>query len=443
MLNKELFTCAHQVCDWRFYSTYKKLVANQYKTCEELEKEQESQLQHMMDFVYRNVPYYHKVFNDLKLHSSDIKRIKDLEKLPILNKSTIRENWNDFIPVNLKSMSYYNRATGGSTGSPFKYRLTKYDRFLSGAILYRGWGYAGYELGDKMVFLAGSSLGVGTTPLLITRFHEIVRNIRKLSSFDMNYENLNKYSEVMNTFKPKILTGYASSIYFFANFLDENNIPITSPQAIITTAEKLYPNVKNKIETVFDCDVYDSYGLNDGGVTAFECSEHKYLHIDTERSIMEVVDENNTQIDEGKGSILATSLHNFAMPFIRYNTGDIGYIVNDVCDCGRNHKLLKEIIGRQQDILQTPEGKYIYGGFFTHIFWKLDGVKEFQILQKKLDTIIINIVVEENFDDNQLNLIRETIRTKSNAWNVEFKYVDKINPTAAGKYKYIINELKP
>ncbi|MCC4768723.1 phenylacetate--CoA ligase family protein [Methanosarcina sp. DH2] len=442
MLNKELFTCAHQVCDWRFYSTYQKLVVNQYKTYKELETEQETQLKHMMNFVYRNVPYYRKVFDNLKLHPSDIKKIEDLEKLPILNKSIIRENWNDFIPVNLKSMNFYDRATGGSTGSPFKYRLSKYDRFLSGVILYRGWGYAGYELGDKMVFLAGSSLGVGTTPKLVTKFHEIVRNIRKLSSFDMTYENLNKYAEIMNSFEPKILTGYASSIYFLANFLDENNISVTSPQGIITTAEKLFPNVKNKIETVFGCDVYDSYGLNDGGVTAFECSEHEYLHVDTERSIMEVVDENNSQIGEGKGTILATSLYNFAMPFIRYDTGDIGSIVDDVCSCGRNHKLLKEIIGRQQDILQTPEGKYIYGGFFTHIFWEINGIKEFQITQKKLDTLIINVVAEENFDENQLNLIREIIQTKSNAWNVEFKYVDKINQTAAGKYKYIINELK-
>jgi phenylacetate-CoA ligase len=442
MLNKELFKCAHQICDWGFYSTYKKLVSNQYKPYGELKREQETQLKHMMDFVYRNVPYYHKVFDNLNLHPSDIKKIEDLEKLPILNKNTIRENWNDFIPVNLKSMSFYNRATGGSTGSPFKYRLTKYDRFLSGAILYRGWGYAGYELGDKMVFLAGSSLGVGTTPKLVTRFHELMRNIRKLSSFDMSHENLIKYAEVMNTFKPKILTGYASSIYFFANFLDENNMSVHSPQGVITTAEKLYPNMRHKIESIFGCDVYDSYGLNDGGVTAFECSEHEYLHIDTERSIMEVVDENNSQITDGKGSILATSLYNYAMPFIRYDTGDIGDMVDDVCSCGRNHKLLKEIIGRQQDILQTPEGNYIHGEFFTHIFWEIDGIKEFQLIQNNLDSILIKLIPDSNFDEKQLEYITKTISKRSNGWNVKYKLVDKIDKTKSGKYKFVINELK-
>ena len=314
--------------------------------------------------------------------------------------------------------------------------------FYRGGILYRGWGYAGYELGDKMVFLAGSSLGVGTTSKLVTKFHETVRNVKKLSSFDMNHENLNKYAEIINSFEPKILTGYASSIYFFANFLDENNISVTSPQGIITTAEKLYPNMKTKIETVFGCDVYDSYGLNDGGVTAFECSEHGYLHIDTERSIMEVVDENNFQIDDGKGSILATSLHNYAMPFIRYDTGDIGHIVDDVCSCGRNPKLLKEIIGRQQDILQTPDGNFIHGEFFTHIFWETDGIKEFQIIQNSLDNIIIRLIPENNFDEKQLEYITKIISKRSNGWNIEFKFVDNIDRSKSGKYKFVINELK-
>lgn len=74
---------------------------------------------------------------------------------------------------------------GGSTETPFKYRLSKFDRFFSGALLYRGWGYGGYVLGYKMVFLAGASLDIGTKSYLAKRVHEVARNIKKLSSFDM------------------------------------------------------------------------------------------------------------------------------------------------------------------------------------------------------------------------------------------------------------------
>ena len=309
-------------------------------------------------------------------------------------------------------------------------------------MLYRGWGYAGYELGDKMVLMAGASLDVGINSFIVTKAHEISRNIRKLSSFDMSTEDMRQYAKVINSFKPKFIRGYASSINFFSSFIDQEKIEITAPRAIFTTAEKLMPHMRKNIENVFGREVYDTYGMNDGGVSAFECPEHNGLHIDTERSIMEVVDNNNLQLENGVGGILATSLHNYAMPFIRYDTGDIGHIINDTCGCGRGSRLLKEVIGRQQEMLQTPEGKFIHGEFFTHIFWEINGVREFQIIQNKLETITINMVVEKDFDEKQLDTIREIIKRKSSGWEVEFRYVDKIERTKyAGKYKFVVSEL--
>ena len=123
------------------------------KSFEELKDLQEKQLRKMVEFAFKNVPYYHDLFKRLNLTPDDLRTIEDLTKLPILNKRMIIDNWNDFKPINLNKMRYYNRTTGGSTGTPFRYRLSKYDRFLAGALLYRGWGYNGYELGDRMIFL--------------------------------------------------------------------------------------------------------------------------------------------------------------------------------------------------------------------------------------------------------------------------------------------------
>jgi phenylacetate-CoA ligase len=419
------------------------LVQNQWKSYEELKEEQEKQLRVMINFAYKNVPYYHKLFDDLELNPDDIKSVEDLEKLPILTKEIIKQNWGDFKPINLNKMKYYNDATGGSTGIPFKYRLYKFDRFLGGAMLYKGWGYGRYELGDKMVFLAGASLDVGTKSYLAKRAHEVARNIKKLSAFDMGEEEMKQYVNIINSFKPKLLRGYASSIYFFSKWIEENNIAIHQPSAVFTTAEKLYLNMREKIGDVFNCDVYDAYGLNDGGLGAYECSEHSGLHIDTERSIMEVVDKDGNQLENGEGEILATSLYNYAMPFIRYDTGDLGHIIEDVCGCGRWYKLLKELVGRSVDVLITPEGKNVHGWFFLYIFWEYcKGVKEYQVVQEKLNEIVIKIVPEEDFDEKQLDKIREIVRTRSEGWNIEFMFVDEIERTGAGKYKFIINELE-
>lgn len=441
MFNKSLFIFAHQLGDLRFYSTYRKAVENQWKTYDELKQDQEKNLRNMIRFAYKNVPFYHKLFNNLKLGPEDIKKLEDLEKLPIINKGIIKQNWDDFKPLNLRKLSYYEKSTGGSTGTPLVFRVSNHDRFLAGALLYRGWGYAGYELGDKMVFLAGSALDVGKKSFIITKAHEITRNLRKLSSFDMGIQEMENYTQIINSFNPRFLRGYASSIDFFAKYVNESNKQ-TEFDAVFTTAEKLYPHMRKNIENAFSCDVFDGYGLYDGGAGAYECKEHSGLHMDTERSVMEIVDENGHQVENGVGRIIATSLHNFAMPFIRYDTGDLGNLVEDICGCGRESKLLKEVMGRQQEMLQTPEGKFVHGAFFnSYMFGKINGVVEFQVIQKSLENIVIKIVADENFDEKQLDIIRSIIKNKSEKWGIEFKFVDQIERTKAGKYKFIINEV--
>lgn len=442
MFHKVLFILAHQCGDTSFYPTYKRLIRNQWKPYAELKREQEKQLRHTIEYSYENVPYYHNLFKSLGLSPHDVRTIEDLERLPILTKDIIKKHWEELKPKNLSSMKYYNRATGGSTGTPLQYRLSKRDRFLSGALLYRGWGYGGFELGDKMAFLGGSSLGIGAKFDLTKKVHEIARNIRKLSSFDMGDPELREYARILNSFRPHFTMGYASSIYFFTRWLEENKVSVPSQKGVFTTAEKLFPHMRKTIGDIFSCDVYDTYGLNDGGISAYECPEHAGLHVDTERSIMEVVDNDGLAVEQGEGQILATSLHNYAMPFIRYTTGDYGHIIDDVCGCGRGYPLLKEIVGRTTDVLFTPEGKNIHGWFFLYIFWdNSKGIKEYQVVQETIEKIVVKIVPEIDFDEKQLDRIRVVIATRSPGWEIEFKFVDAIERTGAGKYKFIINKL--
>ncbi|KUG14585.1 capsular polysaccharide biosynthesis protein [hydrocarbon metagenome] len=451
MLHKGLFILAHECGDLSFYSTYKRLVKNQWKPYAELRREQDKQLRQMISFCYGNIPYYHDLFKNLGLSPKNIQNIEDLEKLPILTKDIIKEHWEEFKPVNLSSMKYYNQATGGSTGTPLQYRLSKHDRFLSGSLLYRGWGYGGYKLGDSMVFLAGSSLDVGSKSNLIKTVHEITRNLKKLSSFDMGDTEMRQYADVLYTYKPKFIRGYASSIYFYAQWLEENDISVPSPNAVFTTAEKLFPYMRETIGRVFSCDVFDGYGLNDGGVSAYECSDHTGLHIDTERSVMEVVATDGSQVNVGQGEILSTSLHNHAMPFIRYNTGDIGTLLDSQCTCMRESMLLKDIVGREKEFLITPQGQHVHGAaLFNLIFHTLENtdfpdvvnkIKEFQVIQKETDKLTIVFACAEILPDKSLDFIRDAIQKRFPGWTIEFKFVDAIIRTDAGKYRFIINEI--
>lgn len=448
MFSRQLFILAHQLGDRSFYSTYKRLIKEQWKPLTELRAEQDKQLRHMIQYCNDNVPFYHTLFKNLGIRPDTIKTVDNLQRLPILTKETIKKNWEEFKPVHLSSLKYQDMTTGGSTGTPLRYRLSSFDRFFSGALLYRGWGYCGYNLGDKMAILGGSSLDVGSKTKIINFAHETARNIKKLSSIDLGEKEMKHYAEVLNSFQPKFIRGYASSIYFYAQWLEKNNVAIPSPDAIFTTADKLYPHMREAINRVFGCEIFDGYGLNDGGISAYECAEHFGMHIDTERSVMEVVDNEGLQIRNGEGRILATSLYNYAMPFIRYDTEDLGFITDCQCSCGRQNPLIKNIIGREKEFLITPNGQHVYGAdliFLIFIESKMpdigNKIKEFQIIQSDPRIIKILLVCDDVLPNNALNNMRIALQKRYTGWDIEFYFVDEINRTAGGKYKFIINEL--
>jgi phenylacetate-CoA ligase len=426
----------------RFYSLYKKYCNNQWLDYKELKEKQENQLKKIIEYAYNNVPYYKKLFDSNYISQRSIKTTDDLTKLPILSKSEIKSNWEMLKPVRLNSIHYYKGSTGGTTGTPFEYRLDRYNRLLGLVLIYRGWSKAGYQLGDKTVFIGGASIDIGKSNFLHTKIHEIGRHVKKLSSFDMTPKEMLRFTKIINSFKPKFIRGYASSIYFFSQWIRKNNIPIHHPKGVITTSDKLYDKMRSGIQNTFQCDVYDNYGLSDGALGAFECSQHRGLHIDTERSVLEVVDDKGEKLNNGVGRVIATSLYNYSMPFIRYDTGDVAEITEDDCTCGRGHRLLKDIVGRTVDIFKTPEGKYVHGWFFLYIFWDYGkGIKEYQVSQVSERNIVIKIVPEKNFDYSIVSIIEKIIKDKSKKWNVEFEYVDEIRRTASGKFKFIINEL--
>lgn len=442
MIRKSIFKLAHFVAAPDYWKVYRRVMENQWRPYDELKAEQDEQLRKMILYAYENVPYYNKLFKNLGVIPSDIQKSEDLQILPILTKDIIKENWSELIPKNLDKMKYDNRATGGSTGTPLKYRVSKEQRIMAGCLLYRGWSYGGFEPGDKMVFLAGSSLGANAKSKIGKLIHETARNLKKLSSFDMSENEMMEYVEIINNFKPKFIRGYASSIYFFSEWLINKNIKIHRPKSIFTTSEKLHDFMRPVISKAFNCDIFDGYGLFDGGVSANECDKHSGLHIDTEGAVLEIVDDYNQQIFNGEGNVLATNLYNYAMPFIRYNTGDIATITTDRCTCNRNSLLLRDIVGRSVDYLITPEGKHVHGWFFLYIFWEyLQGIKHYQVIQNSIDVINIKIVKEDNFSDEILEKIRKAIAVRSLGWKVEFEFVDEIKRTSAGKFKFIINNL--
>lgn len=444
MPHKSLFIFGYTFKNKGFLKYYNFAKKNEFESYENLNTYQKEKLQRLIQFSYNNVPYYSKAFKKSNLKPEDIQSIGDLQKLPILTKEITRNHQKDLIPLNLKEQKYINGSTGGSTGEPLQYRLSKEDEICGLAIMYANWGYAGYELGDKVAVIAGSSLMPSTKSNLINNIKAFMINHKNYSSFDLSDKYMDEIVIGLNKFRPKYLRGYASSIYLFAKHIKDKDLDIEFYlNSVFTTAEVLFKHQRELIENVFNCKVFDQYGLNDGGVSAYECEMHKGLHVDMTRSIMEVVDDDGKQLEAGnEGHILATSLYNYAMPFIRYDTGDLGILSTEKCECGRHTPLLENIVGRVSDFIYTPDGTKIHGEFFSHIFYEFDWVKQFQIIQITVNEVIVKIVPDSKnkINENDLDRLKKILLNRMDKMNIIIEIVDEIEPTRAGKWKYIVRQ---
>jgi len=418
---------------------YKEFCLNNSKTNSELEAQQCAALKQMIKFCFDKVPYYQKLFNSAHVTPNDFHSIADLENLPILTKQQIKNATEDFWPANFNH-TYIDKATGGSTGVPLRYRLS-HDCWERGyGLFYRGWGFAGYKLGDKVAIIAGASLLSGQNSVQ-KKIQSFIMNFHSYSSYGMDDNTIDHYVQHLNKRPPLYIYGYASALYLLAKYIEEKKLCLKfKPKGVFSTSEVLYNQQRDVIERIFQSKVFNVYGLNDGGVSAFECHNQNGMHIDYERSILQTVDDNGRVIEDSVGRIIATSLYNYAMPLIRYDTGDLGLIDSkSECNCGCKRPLLKSVYGRVTDYLKL-NGKMIGSPVLTVLMGQID-VEYYQVKQVNVNEIDISYIKGAPLNETDMNFVSNSFFDHVGNIKINFKKVNPGDLSTDNKHKFIINEV--
>lgn len=420
----------------------KELEKTQWWSPEKLKELQNERLRALIEHAYENVPYYHRIFEERKLTDKNIQTVDDLQKLPVLTKEIIRRNFSDLIATDSRKRRPFLNSTSGSTGEPLKYYLDMEVSSVNWAGMFRGWGWAGYKLGDKRATLAGSSLVPDSSPSLVKRLRWLGERDRPFSAVHMDDKRMALYAEKITAYMPRFLRGYPSAIYIFASYLKRTNSNTIRPTAVFTTAEMLLSQHREVIEKQFGCRVFDQYGCYDGGAQAMECSEHSGFHISAEKVIMEFVDEDNKPAASGcSGEILTTDLHNYTMPFIRYAVRDKGTLSARQCPCGRGLPLMESIEGRTTDFITFSNGVTLSGPALTLVFGNCN-IKHYQVIQEAKDKLVIKVIKAEDYSDRDTEHFLGVIRAHAGKNIViEVQFVDEIPATKGGKWRFIISNV--
>jgi len=417
------------------------LEKNQWLSRQDLEAIQWEKLKLLLKYIFRNVPYYTQLFNELGLKPSDIHNPCDFRKIPILTKEIIRKNSKEMMTID---PSRKGRAanTGGSTGETLYFYRDLDDGSASKANLLRLNRWLGCEVGDREAVFWGTPFDVSRFSKLTDKLKQNIQNTIYLSTFDMSEKTMFGYAITLRKFNPKLLRGYPSALYTFANFLTKNRITDIKPDVVISTGEKSFSFQKELMEEAFGCRVYERYGSNEFGNIAQECYDQHGLHLATDMYYVEVLKDNRLPEKDEIGEIIVTDLHNYYMPFLRYRIGDLGILSDMQCSCGRGFPMMEEVKGRTFDTIVTPSGKTLGGFFWTYISRAVPGIKQFQVVQKEKNGIEFMIVPDESFRTESTKQLEKEIQEKAGQdFKVDFKIINEIPLAPSGKHRFIISEI--
>lgn len=417
---------------------------SQWWPYEKLQAFQWEELTKLLRHAYENVPYWRGQFDKLGLKPSDIKTYEDFCRIPVTDKKNIRENHEDMRAVNYSGKTW-KKSTGGSTGEPlhFEYTPESYDWRVAASK--RGYSWAGCEDGAKQAYIWGTAIGkVSPFKKLKESLHHSFLRQKYFNCFEFSERGMVRAITSLNRYKPEIMVGYTNPLYSFAKYAKGHANIGFKPKAVISAAEALYDFQRKEISSVFGCDVFNTYGSREFMLIASECENHHGLHVNMENLLVEVLGEEGKPVKPGEiGEVVITDLHNYGMPFIRYKIGDLAVFSREPCLCGRGSTILKNVVGRSLDMIKISNGNNIPGEFFPHLMKDFHEVKQFQVIQDKINNLIIKIVKAENISESRLALMKdEILKVVGKEINVSIVFVDKIPLTATGKHRVTISELK-
>lgn len=322
---------------------------------DKLEEYQLELLKEEVKFAYENAPYYKRSFDEAGVKPEDIETLADIAKFPFIDKKTQRETQGvgsflgELCAVPEEQVVFMSTSSG-STGVPTMSPFTQQD-FDEWQDVESRWFYqTGMRANDRYIHALNFSLYVGGPDVIGAQ------NLGALCIWGGTLPS-ERLIFVLKTYQPTVIWTSPSYAWYLGETCKKSGIDPAKDLAIkkIYVAGEMGGSItatREAIEELWGADVYDFYGLSDiFGACAAMCDEKDGLHIAEDHILVETIDIKTGEVlKPGEtGELVYTTLKKRARPMIRFRTGDIGYIDNTPCKCGRTHGRI-HVTGRKDDM---------------------------------------------------------------------------------------------
>jgi phenylacetate-CoA ligase len=409
---------------------------------DELRRYQDERVRDVVAYAYGRSAYYRSVMDSAKVKPQDVRGVADLSLLPLLQKDTVRNRGHELMTSPRPLRDWWPGKTTGTTGTPLSLWYDRRTCILTGAVERRFRSWLGLGASDWTGILLGRIVVPPSRDRPPFWRTNLARREVWFSSIHMSDRTLSQYIDEIRRRRLRFLDGFPSTLSILADHLHRSGQRLPM-DAVITSSETLHPVQRESIEAAFQCRVFDFYAAAERVVFAGECEAHAGKHIAEDYGFAEVVDTEGDPVPDGQaGFLVGTSLHNKAMPMLRYRTDDVTRILREPCTCGRTFRRIAGVTTKAIDVIVTPDGRLVTPSTITPSLRPIPGIRNSQFIQGRKDHLLVKLVISAPLSNaHERLLVRGLQERVGKSMNVEIQYVDEIPREPTGKYRCVISHV--
>lgn len=364
-------------------------------------------------------------------------------EFPVITKNDIRMNQDSFLSDRFKKEKMIQMATSGSTGTPFiSYQNRGKKERVNAEVIYYS-EKVGYRIGKNLSYIR--TIVKQNKKSVLKQFiqNQTLINCGKLS--DSSIETLIKQLQHISKKNDITILGYGSTYTAIKDYVLNHNIQVIPGLRLtgcISGSDMLFDETREVVSRALgDIPVVSRYSNEENGVIGQDESINNVFAINEADYIVEICDDDGRIVpEETLGRIVITDLFNYAMPMIRYDTGDMGAIKTFRIN-GREKKCICEFSGRRSDVIFDTQGDPLSPHVITNYMWEFTDINQFQIIQINEKEFIVKLNVGSEFNrKKEMQTMLKSLLGYDAKVNIEL--VSGIPVLASGKRRYIINEWK-
>lgn len=379
---------------------------------------QNKQLRLLITHAYDKVRYYRRLFDQHGIKPQDIHTVADLSAIPITTKKDLQAlPVEEVLARGVNPQRLIIRRTSGSSGEPFTIRRTWLEEQILSIFQLRALYDFGLRMTDTHTKIVRIRPAQADADSFLLRILRAVRLYRKTA-----IECLQPPEDIVQALQrrpPNVVTGLPGVLTRIAPFVSDTARRVIHPRFVVVGGEVLTPLMRHQISAAFRAPVFNTYGSHEFKLLAWECRETGAFHTCDDGMILEVLTHNRPAAFGERGEVVATNLHSFAMPFIRYRLGDIVTRGADTCPCGKPFATIQAIQGRMIDYFPLPHGRMLHPYEIVSLVNDNSWIQQYRLIQEREDRITLQIVPFTLPSAQQLGLLTERV-TKRLGPDIDF-----------------------